>query len=75
MYRYEILDRDLEGNIVPLLGSDGSGAIDGRFGHMRADYEAMDRYLKLKHVKPYIIGYRLIKNGTAQRNFIFEEKA
>ena len=71
-YSLEILDRDNTGAITRLLGTDGSFTLDGRFGYERADYEAMEYYLRIKHIKPFIIGYRLLKDGRKIRDNIFE---
>ena len=72
MYSVQTLERDLKGVIVTSIGSDGTRTLDGRYGYDRADYEAMEYYMSLKHIKPYLIGYRLLRHGNKVRDFTFE---
>lgn len=70
-YSLEILEPKEDGSIDRMLGSEGSVKLDGRFAYERADYEAMEYYLKQKTFRPYIVGYRLLQHGQKVRDFIF----
>ncbi len=70
-YSFELLERKLDGKVGRVLGSLGGYTLDGRYGRARADDEAMNYYISERHVRPYLIGYRLLNNGVKLRDFIF----
>ena len=72
-YSVELLETKLDGSIDRLLGTDGTLNLDGRFRSRRADYEAMEYFLKIRTIKPYLVGYRLLRNGNKVRDFIFKD--
>ena len=70
-YSIEILEPKLDGTIDKILGTDGQHKLDGRLGWDRATNDAIDYTLKLKHIKPHIVGFRLFYNGQYKRDWIF----
>lgn len=70
-YSVQILEPKVNGGYDVMLGSEGTIKLDGRYAYERADYEAMDYYTKQKRFRPYIVGYRLLRNGQKVRDFIF----
>ena len=47
-----------------MIASDGVSPYDGRLGLFSIVMEACRRYEKLKGIRPYISGYKIIKNRT-----------
>ena len=70
-----ILSYDLKGELRQELGTDGSLRLDQRLGFMRADMEAIDYLSRLRGIKPYLAGYRLVQNGRVVRTSIDRTEA
>jgi len=70
-YSSRTLLTKLDGSIGEELGSFSHNKIDGRYGYMKADENAMNHFLSERHIKPYLIGYRLYKDGQKIRDFVF----
>ncbi len=70
-YSSRTLETKLDGSIGEVLGSFSYNIIDGRYGYMKANEDAMRHFLSEKRIKPYLIGYRLYKDGRKIRDFVF----
>lgn len=63
-YYTQFMTRDLTGDVVEALGSDGVFILDGRnrLGTMAAD--SLERMDKLKAVQPSFVGFRIMTNSN-----------
>lgn len=61
------------GKLVEVLGTDGISPLDGRLGNYKAMLEGYRRYISMRFVGDYFIGFRIYKKGSMIFERVFKE--
>ena len=71
-YSFKLLEYKTDGKLVETLGSEGGHKLDGRLGRNRAVDDAYAYYARIKHVRGYLVGFNLYKDGHLVRAYLID---